>query len=169
MSHDHQPPPNASVEVEIRPIDARAADALAPLVAASTAEGFRFVARLVAELASGTPRYDGGGAALLGAYDGARLLAVGGVARDPYGDDPSVGRLRHLYVLPGARRRGIGGRLVRALESVAREWYDEVVLRTDTADAARFYEARGYAPLAPGGTATHRRRLAPDRPAARRP
>ena len=145
--------------IELRAIRQLAPTAIAPLLAASAAEGFRFVARLADAWASGAERYDAPGTVLLGAYDGERLVAVGGLTPDPYGGEPGVGRVRHVYVLPEARRQGVGRRLVRALEAEAAGHYRELVLRTDTDHAARFYAALGYTPLGPGGTATHRRRL----------
>jgi GNAT superfamily N-acetyltransferase len=144
--------------VEMRRLDALTA--LAPLVAASAGEGFRFLERLCREWMAGEARFDGPGEVLLGAYRGPALVAVGGVTRDPYGGDPDVGRLRHLYVAPEARRQGTGASLVRALEDAARPHFRALVLRTDTAQAARFYEALGYQRLPTGGTATHRRELA---------
>jgi ribosomal protein S18 acetylase RimI-like enzyme len=150
--------------IELRPIRALSADALDPLLAASIAEGLRFVARLAHEWAAGAARFDGPGEVLLGGYDRAALVAVGGLTPDPYGGAPGVGRLRHLYVLPAARRRGVGRRLVRALEAAAAGHYRVLVLRTDTAAAAGFFEALGYEPLPLDGTATHRRELGPATP-----
>jgi len=144
--------------IELRPVRTLSDDELAPLVDASTAEGFRFVARLAAEWAGGV-RYDGPGELLLGGYDGPRLVAVGGLTTDPYSANPAIGRLRRIYVLPEVRRRGVGRALVRALEAEAARWYRELVLRTDTDAAARFYEALGYASCADGGSATHGRPL----------
>jgi GNAT superfamily N-acetyltransferase len=133
--------------------------ALAPLLEASTAEGFRFVERLVREWEAGHTRFDQPGELLLAAYDGESLVAIGGLMPDPYTGDPTLGRLRHIYVRPDARRQGIGRRLVDLLERRAEGTYRALVLRTDTATAARFYEQLGYMPLPPGGTATHRREL----------
>ncbi len=133
--------------------------ALAPLLAASTAEGFRFVERLVREWEAGHARFDQPGELLLAAYDGESLVAIGGLMPDAYTGDPALGRLRHIYVRPDARRRGIGRQLVDRLEQSAEGTYGALVLRTDTATAARFYEQLGYMPLPPGGAATHRREL----------
>jgi GNAT superfamily N-acetyltransferase len=136
--------------------------ALASLLAASAAEGFRFVERFAREWEEGKTRFDRPGELFLAAYDGAgaSVIAIGGVTADPYTGDPTLGRLRHLYVRPDARRRGIGSQLVQALERDAQGNYRALVLRTDTATAARFYEELGYTPLPSGGTATHRRDLA---------
>jgi GNAT superfamily N-acetyltransferase len=148
-----------SAPIELRRILEPTPATLAPLLAASAAEGFRFVARLADELSSGALRYAEPGELLLGAHDGDRLVAVGGLTPDPYESAPGVGRLRRVYVLPTWRGRGVGTRLVRALEDAAGDHYRVLVLRTDTAAAARFYEALGYAPLRAGGTATHYRPL----------
>jgi GNAT superfamily N-acetyltransferase len=133
--------------------------ALAPLLAESTAEGFRFIERLAREWQQGKARFDRPGEILLAAYDGESLVAIGGLTHDPYSDEPKLGRLRHIYVRPDSRRRGIGRRLVQTLEQAAQQTYRALVLRTDTPTAARFYETLGYTPLPPGGTATHRRLL----------
>jgi GNAT superfamily N-acetyltransferase len=145
---------------EFQRIQTLPTDALAPLLAASTAEGFRFVERMVREWQDGKARFDGPGELLLAAYHGASIVAIGGLTADPYTNEPALGRLRHLYVRPDARRKKIGERLVQALERAAQETYRALVLRTDTQTAARFYEALGYTPLPAGGTATHRRELA---------
>ena len=145
---------------EFRRIQTLPTDALAPLRAASTGEGFRFVERLVREWQECNAHFDGPGELLLAAYHGTSIVAIGGLTADPYTDEPALGRLRHLYVRPDARRRGIGKRLVQALERAAQERYGALVLRTDTEIAAQFYEALGYTRLPAGGTATHRRELA---------
>jgi ribosomal protein S18 acetylase RimI-like enzyme len=134
-------------------------DALAPLLAESSAEGFRFVERLSREWQEDKRRFDRPGELLLAAYDGETIVAIGGLTPDPYSDEPRLGRLRHIYVRPDARRRGIGRRLVQTLEESAKQTYRALVLRTDTQGAALFYQTLGYAQLPPGGTATHRRVL----------
>jgi len=144
---------------EFQRIQTLPTNALAALLATSTAEGFRFVERFAREWEDDKARFDGPGQLFLAAYDGATVIAVGGLTPDPYSGDPALGRLRHLYVRPDARHRGIGRRLVQALERAAQGKYRALVLRTDTATAARFYEELGYTPLPPGGTATHRREL----------
>jgi GNAT superfamily N-acetyltransferase len=68
--------------------------------------------------------------------------------------------VRHLYVVPDARRRGVARALLAAVERAAAEHYDALHLRTDTDAADRFYRAAGWcAHDAP--TATHRRELGP--------
>ena len=134
-------------------------DALAPLLAASIDEGFHFVERLVREWEEGKVRFNRPGELLLAAYRGQVIIAIGGLTADPYSDEAALGRLRHIYVRPGARGRGMGRRLVQTLEQAAEQTYRALVLRTDTTTAARFYEMLGYKRLPAGSTATHRREL----------
>jgi GNAT superfamily N-acetyltransferase len=134
-------------------------DALAPLLTASVHEGFHFVERLVREWEEAKERFNRPGELLLAAYKGGGIIAIGGLTADPYSGEPALGRLRHVYVRPDARRRGIGRRLVQILEQAAEQTYGALVLRTDTPTAARFYETLGYTRLPPGSTATHRREL----------
>lgn len=148
-----------STPVEYRPFGKGSDGELEQLLAASTAEGFQFVERLVTELANHPKQYEGQGAALLGGYALGQLVAIGGFSADPYTKEQGLGRLRRVYVLPAWRGMGVGRRLIRTLEAQAAETYRALVLRTDTAAAARFYEALGYAPLPAGGAATHRRSL----------
>lgn len=138
-------------------------DELAPLVTESAAEGYRFLVRLMTEYAAGSLRFDGPGETMLGAREDGILLGVGGLTRDPYQPPgvTGVGRIRRVYVRHADRGRGIGARLIRALEAHAEGHFDSLVLRAASPDAARFYESLGYVTLPPGNEATHRRRLAP--------
>jgi GNAT superfamily N-acetyltransferase len=68
--------------------------------------------------------------------------------------------VRHLYVSPQWRGRGVGASLLSAIELYAQGRFKALVLRTDTSAGARFYQSHGYELLATGGTATHRRLLA---------
>jgi GNAT superfamily N-acetyltransferase len=131
-----------------------------PLIAESEREGFRFLARLRAEHASGAARFGGPGEALLGVYADGALVAVGGVCADRYEPGERVGRIRHVYVARAHRRQGAGRLLLAALIDVARPRFYVLTLRTDTAAAARFYEALGWTPVPDHPHHTHRRHLA---------
>lgn len=123
---------------------------------AAEAEGFGFVQRLMRDWESGANRFARPGEQLVGAFDGVRLLGFAGVNQDPYLRQAGVGRLRHLYVSPGQRGRGIGTALVRHLLRSAA--FYRLRLRTDTAAAAAFYLRLGFHPVA-DETATHEIRL----------
>jgi GNAT superfamily N-acetyltransferase len=63
--------------------------------------------------------------------------------RDPYVDDASVGRIRHVYVLERERRRGVARALVERLLAHAAGRFR--VVRLSTGEAASFYESLGFA------------------------
>lgn len=113
----------------------------------ASAEGFRFMGKLVAEWNAGQNRFTEPGEVLLGAFRASRLVAVGGLNRDPYADRPEIGRLRHLYVERVARRSGVGSALVEQLLYRAKGVFQSVRLRTTTKEAADFYVRLGFRPV----------------------
>jgi GNAT superfamily N-acetyltransferase len=117
-------------------------------------EGFNFVRRLVDDYHSGANRFDRRGEALIGAIQKDALVGICGLNRDPYLQDPSVGRLRHLYVRPAMRGQGIGTSLVETLLAGAHDVFAGVRLRTDRDSAARFYQRLGFQPVR-DATASH--------------
>jgi len=108
------------------------------------ARGHRFLRRLIEEWNSGTNRFDGQGEAIFGAMVRGRLVGIGGLNSDPYSRDPGVGRVRHLYVLEAFKRQGVGRHLLEAIVAVAPGAFNELRLRTDSEQAARFYERFGF-------------------------
>ena len=111
------------------------------LVTRSSSEGFRHVERLRDEWLSGLNRFDGPGEAFFVAALGGQAVGVCGLNMDPYTNDPSVGRVRRLYVAPAARRRGIGRGLVAAALAEARKSFCKVTLRTEKSDADLLFRA----------------------------
>lgn len=86
------------------------------------------------------------GAFLVG-YAGTEAICCGGLKQL----GPEVGEIKRMYVVPHARRRGVAGLLLTALEQAARDrGYGTV--RMDTGPkhqhAVAFYEASGYRPVA---------------------
>jgi ribosomal protein S18 acetylase RimI-like enzyme len=63
---------------------------------------------------------------------------------------PGVAQLAYLHVSDGYRDRGIGGTLSDELERIARDRGDTamVVSATPSLHTVRFYERRGFAPMA---------------------
>lgn len=149
-----------SMTFEIIPLTSLSIDGLESLVEESEAEGIFPLGRLVREWGTGENRFDQPGETLFAAVDeDSRLLGVCGLNRDPYLDDPDVGRVRHLYVARAGRGRGVGGRLVRTVIEAARGRFTRLRLRTDCSIAARFYQSLGFERLANDPTATHALRL----------
>ncbi len=87
------------------------------------------------------------GAEALGAFDGDRLVGIGVVLPHLR---PEIAQLAYLHVSNGYRDRGIGGRLAEALERIARAAGDTsmVVSATPSLNTVRFYERRGFEPMA---------------------
>lgn len=139
---------------EVRAIRALPPD-LSRLVRSCADEGFRFLGRLVADWESGANRFDEDGALLLEVRAGTRLCAIGGLNQDPYRSSSSFARIRRVYVDPGDRSRGVGRQLVEALMLHAEGRFEGVRLRTDTAEAAAFYERLGFVPSEASPDATH--------------
>lgn len=115
------------------------------LLEASVEEGFDFVERLVRFWEDGSNRFDRPGEILIQVRSGPALVAVGGLNVDPYLDDSSVGRIRHVYVLPSARGSGVGSLLIRSLLEHGSGRFSRIRLRVGTPDGGPFYEALGFA------------------------
>jgi GNAT superfamily N-acetyltransferase len=128
-------------------------------MSASREEGYLFLVRLEHEYLSGKVRFDAPGETLLGVLDNSTLVAIGGLTQDLNFDVQCTGRVRHVYVLPEYRRRGIGKLRLAEIEPRARAHFNALILRTTSMAAVTFYERIGYEALAPEGTATHRRLL----------
>lgn len=157
-----------SMQIEIREHNELPAR-VARLLEVGLAEGFSFVRRFVAEWEAGLNRFGGPGEVSLFAYLDGELVGFGGLNVDPYQSEPSVGRVRHVYVDPTVRGRGVGAALVRELVRGARPAF--ATLRLSAEQAAPFYEHLGFAPVTEP-KATHKLALrpgvAPGRPPAPR-
>jgi N-acetylglutamate synthase-like GNAT family acetyltransferase len=135
--------------------------ALRSLASSAAEEGFKFLDRFVREIEAGGLLLNSPVEFFLCIEDGSEIVAIGGLTPDPYTADPLIGRIRHVYVRPGYRGRGIGKHLVREIEELGTNHYREFSLRTDTLSAAKFYEALGYQPVE-GESTTHRLRTRPE-------
>jgi GNAT superfamily N-acetyltransferase len=130
--------------VDIARITTKQIPDLARLRELATAEGYSFVERAEVEWLSGANRFDSHGEGFFVAHTGDTSVGMCGLNSDPYLDHRTVVRLRHLYVAPEARRRGVGRRLVASCLDLARGRFDRVRLRTFEADGSRLYETMGF-------------------------
>ena len=129
------------------------------LVTASLREDFRAVQRLREEWKQGINRFEEHGEALFEARLDHQLVAICGLNRDPYAKFDAVARLRHLYVTPEYRLRGIGRELVAVVLAHAAPNFRAIRLRTDRADADRFYLALGFEKTPQAAESTHQLRF----------
>ena len=84
--------------------------------------------------------------AFLVIYAAGKPVAGGGIKRD----DDGVAEIKRMYVVPAARRQGLGRRLLEALEDRARELgYARIRLDTGARQphAQAMYERAGYHPI----------------------
>jgi len=151
--------PGGVADVSVDRLHDLPSDRLAGLVAEGEAAGFRFVRRLVEGWEDGSNRFAGPGEALFAAAVGGRVVGVCGLNVDPYCRDGRVGRVRHLYVAAGSRRRGIGRSLVDEVVRAAGGRFGRLRLRTESEPAARFYEAIGFRRSDGEADCTHTLRL----------
>jgi GNAT superfamily N-acetyltransferase len=141
--------------LDIRVIDSLDENELQPLMQASVDEGYDFIRKLWDEYQSGVNRFDAQGAVLVAVYADERLIAVGGVHPDPYLKQATIGRVRHVYVLPQHRREGVGRLLMVALIEHARTQFEILTLRTPTTHGDAFYTALGFSSEARFEQASH--------------
>lgn len=128
---------------------------LGDLIRLSLRDDFRALQRMREDWVSGSNRFDRPGEALFEARVGSRLIGLCGLNRDPYMQAPKVGRVRHLYVHPDFRRRGVGRLLVSKIVECASRSFVRVRLRTSGADADQFYVAIGFRRVVGEPNATH--------------
>lgn len=89
--------------------------------------------------------FDGPGAFLVAEADG-RVVGFGSVTPSPgdHLDTPVDAEVTAVYVHPDHARRGVGSRLLRALETVARVWDARTLALHASLNAVEFYEQAGF-------------------------
>ena len=130
-------------------------------------EGFFMLDKLIERFESGQNCFDKPGEALFAVEQDSELLGIGGLNIDPYFDDPALGRVRHLYVHPSARRQGVGRMITEAIENHAVGRFAQLQLFTPTEAASRFYESLGYLPAREEGRISHSKPIPDKSPLSR--
>lgn len=129
------------------------------LLAEANREGFQALQWLRDDWQSGSNRFSAPGEAFYVARCDDRLVGVCGLNRDPYTEDPAIGRLRRLYIHPHFRRMGIGRQLVFRVIQDARNHFHFLRLWAIGNDASAFYKALGFEPVEGNEVFTHILRL----------
>lgn len=128
------------------------------LLNASIDEGFQFLKKFKDSWESGENRFDKLGELHVVAALGSNPVGICGLNIDPYLDDPSVGRVRHLYVHPEYRGLNIGSILLNEIIDEAKENFKILRLRTNEEAASAFYQKIGFS-LSKKENETHRLNL----------
>lgn len=123
------------------------------LVELSLAEGYLFLERLVNEWISGENRFNKGNENLYQIKIDGKVIGIGGINKNPYTDDEKNGRIRHFYIHPKYRRKGIGTELIKTI--LRNQDYEKITLRTDKEEASKFYESIGFIRIKDSITDTH--------------
>jgi GNAT superfamily N-acetyltransferase len=135
----------AQHDIVIKQIKNISEEDVSHLIEESRIDGFRFLKRLIDDYNNSTNTFNKQGEALYGVYNHEGLLiAIGGLNQDPYSNSMRVGRLRRFYVSKKYRRLGIGKKLVETIIDYSREYYDDIVLNTDSDQADKFYTSLGF-------------------------
>lgn len=108
-------------------------------------EGHNFLSKMKREWLEGKNRFALDQEALFAAYsnDGI-LIGIGGLNRDPYIEDPTIGRVRHVFVASNFRRSGVGEALLNKIVEHARKHFEVIRLKTRNPAAVLFYERLGF-------------------------
>lgn len=120
------------------------------------------VLRLAEDWASGANRFSRPGELINAAFDGDRMVGVGGRNIDPYLDDERITRVRHVYVHPDYRGRGVGRLLMEPIMADPEARFDIINCRA-TPKSFAFYEALGFEPVFGDDLVSHRLNLYLDR------
>ncbi|MBC86729.1 MAG: GNAT family N-acetyltransferase [Bdellovibrionaceae bacterium] len=107
-------------------------------------EGFHFLSKMEACWLSGENTFSQKEEALFVALEKDIPVGICGLNVDPYTNDKSIGRVRHLYIVPAARRKGLAKNLVEAVTDHAKNHFDILRLRTNNPIASQFYENLGF-------------------------
>ncbi len=134
------------VRLELDHIDSEVG---APLIAAVLTEHAARYRGVVSD-ATAPDEFDPPGGAFFVAYVADQPMGCGGLRRY----DDATAEIKRMYVVPAARRQGLGRAVLRALEDRARAaGYRRVRLETGTRqpEAISLYESEGYQPIEPYG------------------
>lgn len=118
--------------------------AVEDLIATGLAEGQAFLDRGAPTWADPGGPYHEPRAIMLLAFDGELAVGIAGVVIDNYARDPTIGRLKHVYVRASHRRRGIAETMVRLCVERAEASFVRLRLRAATPQAGRLYERHGF-------------------------
>ena len=126
----------------------------AELKSQSMAEGFNMLRRLEDNWLSGQNRFDRPGEKLIGASLDGLIVGVCGLNVDPFTLKTGIGRLRHLYVDSGWRKRQVGSALLSEILKDSGHWFD--FINTNAPPSAfTFYERAGFIALTGIEKVTH--------------
>lgn len=120
-------------------------DCFNALILASTNEGHSFLIKTSKEWKNDLNSFNKKGESFYLAYLQAEVIGCCGVNIDPYTSE-HIGRIRHLYVHPKHRRKGIAKRLLTACIKQSKSEFNTFRLRTNSIykESRQFYNHYGF-------------------------
>jgi ribosomal protein S18 acetylase RimI-like enzyme len=107
-------------------------------------DGYRFVQRTIDEWLLHINSFSKKGEVLYGISVDDKIVAIGGLNIDPFLDDESIGRVRHLYVHRDYRENGFSKVLLKNIIRKAKKHFTYLRLSTTNEIAAELYEKLGF-------------------------
>ena len=119
-------------------------DSINNLAIEAQSEGYGFVRRTIDEWNSGINKFSKQGEILFGIFIANSCIGIGGLNVDPYINDPSIGRIRHVFISQKYRRKGLATQLLNRIIRLASENFKLLRLYTENPSASSFYESIGF-------------------------
>jgi ribosomal protein S18 acetylase RimI-like enzyme len=143
------------MEFEIKQISEFNLGSLEPLAFEAQSEGYGFVQKTIDEWKNGVNTFSKKGEILLGIFKSDLCIGIGGLNVDPYIDDPSTGRIRHVYISKNHRRKGFAKLLLNKIMRISENHFDTIRLLTTNPAAVCLYESFGFVKVTTGINVSH--------------
>lgn len=117
---------------------------LTAFLVASFSEGYRFMERFVEEFDSEENMFDKEGEGLFAAKIDNQIVGIISINVDPFLNKETIGRVRHLYVLPQFRNRGIASALLRTVVELGSKYFQMLTLYSDNFIPEKLYTQYGF-------------------------
>lgn len=107
-------------------------------------DGFRFVKRTIDEWLLRINEFSKPGESMNGILVDGSIVAIGGLNVDPYLDDDSICRVRHVYVHRDHREKGYSKIILKRIIRDAKKKFRKIRLSTTSEIAAKLYQDLGF-------------------------
>ncbi len=119
-------------------------DNLQPLADEALADGDKFIQKTIDEWKGGANTFSKNGEKFWALVIGDEYIACGGLNQDPYTEDKTVGRVRHVYVLKKYRGQGYSKVILNLIMEQAKKYFHSLRLSTYNPVAASLYQSLGF-------------------------
>ncbi len=117
---------------------------LQPLAQEALSENYHFIQRTIDQWLDGSNDFSKKGEVFYAIIEDEIVVSVGGLNVDPYLNEPTTGRIRHVYTKIEYRRKGYSKRILQKILQDHTSSFQRIRLSTNNPIAARFYESLGF-------------------------